>query len=163
MRSAVGEVITALPAIRLAPAADENIVVSAQGLKAARWLKQHFGTPYRISGLLAEHDWAYLKAQHSFKKKKKILLLHESVRVLSLKKYLQAELPQADIQAAGWFMPVEEAGTLDAHLTEEDELAGLVARLQPDVIVADRAMLRALPDYSGTFIDWPHYAVSGAR
>ena len=156
-------VINGLPALRHAHTATENIVVSAQGLRAAKWLQQHFGTPYRADSLLAADDLALLRAQHSLTGTEKILLIHESVRVLSLRRLLQAELPDAQITAASWFMPAEEAGTLDAHLTEEDDLAELVNRLQPDLILADKALLRALPNYQETFIDWPHYAVSGAR
>lgn len=154
---------TGLDAIRRAAIATENIVVSAQGLKAARWLKDRFGTPYRIDSLLADYDWQQLSQRHSFSGKEKILLLHESVRALSLQKKMQSELPNAAISTAGWFMPADELGTPDARLQEEDEFAAFIQRLAPDIIIADRALTRALPDYQGTVIDWPHYAVSGAR
>jgi hypothetical protein len=48
----------------------------------------------------------------------------------------------------------------DIRLRDEAEFGALVQ--QYDVVIADRMLRRAAPQFEGVWIDFPHYAVSGS-
>ena len=49
----------------------------------------------------------------------------------------------------------------DLHLRDEEDYIQLVESGDFDVIYADRCMERMTPEFSGTFVDTVHFAVSG--
>lgn len=66
------------------------------------------------------------------------------------------------IDAATWFL--QENGWKrpdDFQLTGEEQFADAVRRGGYDVVIADKALRRALPEFDGEFWDFPHFAVSG--
>ncbi len=144
-----------------------NLVVSAAGLTAARYLERTFGTPFDIfypfaakelpqaieaSGKLISLDW------------KKILILHEQFHANALRQELRQFLPHSRIVCATWFQQhTKHAEEQDMNFREEDEFQMYAEEQDFDCIFGDRDFLRALPFYHKDFIDTPHFAVSGSR
>ena len=63
---------------------------------------------------------------------------------------------------AGWFRmdgTLKEEG--DRHLDEESDLLKLVRDGAVDTVLGDPLLKRALPGWQGTYLDLPHYPVSG--
>lgn len=144
-----------LKSIRQAGQVTKNIVLSPTGYEAACFLQERFGTPFEpfmsvpvtISGSQSASG--------------KVLVIHQQVLANAIRTYLRT-LGVADITVASWFKLVEEwQEEQDVALREEDQFIDLVHRQQYDVIIGDSYFKRALPDFTGTFIDVPHFAVSG--
>lgn len=145
-----------LGAIRQAAAAEKNLVVSPSGWKAAEYLKRTFGTPYEVGDPLAE---ALLPAGDY--EGLRVLVIHQQVRANALRRLL-LERGAASVTVGTWFLRKPElAQAGDLRLTEEDQLQEAVRQGGYDLILGDRYLLDALPDYRGQWIDVPHFAVSG--
>ena len=68
-----------------------------------------------------------------------------------------------EITAATFFMQKKEwKEPQDFRLSTEDELADAVRTGGYDAIVGDKMFRRALPDFTGEFLEMPHFAVSGS-
>lgn len=147
-----------LEAVKQAGRAQENLVVSPCGLKAAEYLKDTFATPYRIwdplsETLLPDEDYSGKRA----------LVIHQQVRANSVREELLRR-GCAQVTAATWFMQRPElCQPGDLRLQEEDDLAQLLAGETYDLVLADRSMRDVVPDFRGRWIDLPHFAVSGRR
>lgn len=145
-----------LEEIQKASAVSWNLVVSPAALKTAQYLKEKFGTPYEIddpiaADLLPEMDY----------ENKNILVVQQQVIAHALRKELRKRGAK-DVCCAGWFMQKQEiAEPGDVSLKEEDDYINLVNKGNFDVIIADGCMERMTPEFSGKFIDIPHFAVSG--
>lgn len=145
-----------LAAVGQASAAEKNIVVSPAALKTAQFLEEKFGTPYEVGYPLA----AEVLPEMDFSGKK-ILLVQQQVLADSLRKELKKRGAK-EVCTAGWFMMKRELMEAeDVLLKEEDDYTELVEKGGFDVIIADGCMERMTPDFAGTFIDVPHFAVSG--
>lgn len=146
-----------LDEIRRAGSVSENLVVSVSGLEAAKYLKKTFGTPYTVDCPLAEDVLSDGLAGN------RILIVHEQVMADSLRRRIRRSLGEsASVACASFFMMktgLTEKG--DAHLKEEGDFRELVLDGDFDVIFADDSLSELIPDYRGTFISLPHFAVSG--
>lgn len=149
--------------VRKASEVDVNIVVSPSGVKAAKWLEDKFGTPYEVKyPVLEEHQQAFV-AKVKAHSPRKVLIVHQQFFGNAMRDAIRAELPEAEVNVATWFMLKEayaEAG--DVKMIEESELLTLASEGGYDMVIADPLMKRALPGYEGRFLDLPHYTVSGA-
>lgn len=135
-----------------------NLVVSPAGLKAAKFLKETFGTPYecRYFGL----DAAIYGDDNLFAGKN-VLIIHQQVAANAMAEEA-AEAGAAYVTTASWFMDVPELhrdGCI--ALKEEDDLRELADNDNFDLIVGDVYFRRALPHFHGQYLDFPHFAVSG--
>lgn len=133
--------------------AEKNIVVSPAGIKGAQYLKETFGTPYEMTFPVLPKSIRGLGSLEG----KRVLVVHQQVLAEEIRK----ALPKADVTVATWFMAHE---TLvhpgDVVLLEEDDFIEL-AMAQYDVIIGDGFLRRAIPAYTGMFVDVPHFALSG--
>ncbi len=143
-----------LDQVRQAGRAAANLVISYAGLRAARALRERFGTPYRIDDPLAR---AMTFAREDIAGKK-VLVVHQQVRAQVLGEVLE-QLGAETVTRATWFGTDPEIGTC-IWLREEKEFTAL-AMDGYDVIVADEALRALIPAYRGTFYRMPHFAVSG--
>lgn len=139
--------------------ADMNIVVSPAGLKAAKYLQKTLGTPYekRYFGL------SRVVPDNSIFAGKNVLIVHQQVAAHAMKA-LAEEAGAAYVTTATWFMtektePLEN----DILLREEDEFCELADNDNFDIILGDAYFQKALPHFQGTYVDFPHFAVSGRR
>lgn len=72
------------------------------------------------------------------------------------------EAGAAYVTTASWFMGLPEPqGTDCVRLREEDDLRRLADNDQFDIILGDAYFRRALPNFHGQYVDFPHFAVSG--
>lgn len=145
-----------LDAVLQASEAEYNLVVAPSGLKAARYLKKKFGTPYEIDLPLAE---AWLPDADY--ENEKILVVHQQVEAAALRRALRGR-GACEVIAASWFLMDEElteAG--DVRLSEEENLISLVQSGGFDRIIADPAHWSMIPDFSGAKCDLPQFSVSG--
>lgn len=149
-----------LDAVVKASACEKNLVVSPAGLKAAKYLEKTFGIPYE-TGYPAADDFIPEMDYTD----KKILIVHQQVMANALRDEIRKRVDEnskTEITAAGWFSvkkELKEEG--DISLKEEDEYIELIENGNWDIIFADKCMARMTPKFGGTFIDTPHFAVSG--
>lgn len=140
-----------------AGAVSKNIVVSPTGVKAARYLEKTFGTPYEMQYFgLAEAfpqvaSWAG----------KKILIIHQQTAANALRQYITSCV-SADVTVASWFTLLkDQRQDGDVLLKEEDDWIQLADGDAYDIIVGDAYFKKALRHFTGEYIDFPHFAVSG--
>lgn len=141
---------------------EKNIAVSAAGIRAARYLKERFGTPYEAYDPLAGE--ALSKAVSNIETElggKKILIIHQQVRANTLRNIIRA-CTEAEIDTATWFIldsEIKEPG--DIRIAEEEDFFNLIRNGGYDIIIADGSFRRAAKSFTGRFIEMPHFAVSG--
>lgn len=141
---------------RLAGEAERNIALSPAGLTAAKWLQAQFGTPYECHYMdvtpLAERIAAETGPEDH------ILIVHQSVAARTLRKALE-ERGRQQVTTATWFQPFPG----DVPLKEEEDFIRLVRSQAFRVVAADKNLWQAIGGFTGTLVDFPHYAVSGRR
>lgn len=137
--------------------AEKNIALSPAGLKAAQWLQKTFGTSYECRYFGLESLVEQIQAVQA----KNILVIHQQVGANTLRNILK-ETTAATITVATWFLR-DEAYCCDGdiQLREEDDLCSLADNDDFDIIIGDAYFKKALPHFTGTFVDFPHFAVSG--
>ena len=152
-----------LDEIRRASECSVIMVVSPAALKTAKLLKERFGTPYVIIPLLPCR--VLEQCDETGIGGKDILIVHQQFAANHLREtlYPQEEdyLPwPGQIDCATWFQfDPAYAKENDFHIRTEQELRQAAQRY--DLIIADGMLRRAVPDYRGEWINWPHAAVSG--
>lgn len=145
--------------VRAAGRAERNLVVAPSGLKAARYLKKRFGTPYSW-GLPQDPDVAvFAQAAEAAAGAQRILIVHQQAAANALRNRLREETGAA-ITCATWFMQKREAKeTGDFVLRDEDHFLAVLDDY--DVLIGDPSFAKALRHWEGTFVPMSHFAVSG--
>lgn len=147
-----------LDEVRKASAAEKNLVVSPAGVRTAEYLQQAFGTPWEV--------WSpplnpALQEKLRTLSARKILVVHQQFTANAVRREIRKN-SSVEIVAASWFMmldPWKEAN--DVQLTDEAQFAELVQQGGFDAVIGDLKLKRVLRNFSGEFIDLPHFAVSG--
>ena len=146
-----------LGAVKKVSNVERHIVVSPAALEAAKYLERTYGTPYEVGYPLVDElifDMDYHR--------KKVLIVHQQVIGSAIREEILKKAPDAQITVASWFMVKPELRKDgDLHLRDEEDYIQLVESGDFDVIYADRCMERMTPEFSGTFVDAVHFAVSG--
>ena len=150
-----------LDEIRRASECESIQVVSPSGLKTAKLLKERFGIPYVILSILPDEMLSVSDRIGD----KRILIIHQQYAANHLRDLLYPmddfEPWPEQIDCATWFhFDKSLAKENDFRIRSEAELREAVK--QYDLIIADKAFRRAVPDYTGEWFDFPHYAVSGS-
>ncbi len=142
-----------LEQFRQVASAEKLFVLSPAGLPAARFLHEKFGTPYACLAPINLPDLSQVAGT-------KALVIHQQFRANAARAALEARGIAADV--ATWFtLDAEFATPSDFRLTEEEQLSDAVTAKGYDLIIADRALKRLVPQFTGTWIDFPHFALSG--
>jgi hypothetical protein len=161
---------SSLDDIERSPEAQVNLVVSASGLPLAAYFLNRYGIPY-VSGiplgekasrrLLARLSGAKDPGKATKKSDKKVLIIHDQVIAGALRDCLSADYGLDQVTTAtpfGFFPGIAEEGDLNPG--SEAEFAALLNR-DFDFIFADPLFKELLKSgFTGTFIDFPHVAVS---
>lgn len=162
-----------------------NLVVSPSGLKAARLLKEKFGTPY-VAGfpLNGTEEALRMNIEQSIRRKRgdpgnvyaydgckydndgggeSVLIIGQQVMANAVRESLRSKKSFGAIDVATWFMLDQEiAERFDVSLKEEDDLERLIQDRGYKYVVGDPLFKRAISDCERMFyVDMPHYAVSG--
>lgn len=148
-----------LERIRRASQAERNLVIAPAGLKAAKYLQKIFGTPYDAAFPLLPGELVHRAGELAGKR---VLVIHQQIAANSLRTALERAAPGAKIDVATWFLleePLKRAA--DFRLTDEEQFSEAVGEGGYDVVIGDKTLRRALPDFSGEFWDFPHFALSG--
>lgn len=145
----------------------ERIMVPAPaGLAAAKYLEKTFGIPYFTGypmginhDLLRDVQLLLVPTTPL-----KILIIQQQYAANALRTFLQGELPNATI-VCGTFFHADKGIALqgDKCFREEAEFRSYVQDYQFNAIVGDKLLKRALPEYEGFWVDYPHFAVSGKK
>ena len=147
-----------------AAAMERNLVVSPAGLAAARYLEKTFQIPYTIGNPLMP-DWLASQgesAASTLAAGHRVLIIHQQITANALRETIRTAYPQLKITCATWFQQHTSLQlTGDQRFHEEDDLIAAVTSLAPDVIIADPLFARALQNYTGRWLPFPHFAVSG--
>lgn len=149
--------------IRAASSVEKNLVIAPSGLKAARYLKEQFGTPYEVDYPVAADLLREKLSEQGLGMEalqgKKILIMHQQVLANAIRRELEG---MADCTVATWFMLKRKLKSeKDIHLTEEDQFTELIAKENYDVIIGDNILRNAVSDFQGIYVNMPHFAVSG--
>ena len=146
-----------LGAVKKVSNVERHIVVSPAALEAAKYLERTYGTPYEVGYPLVD-ELIFDMDYHG----KKVLIVHQQVIGSAIREEILKKSPDAQITVASWFMVKPELRKDgDLHLRDEEDYIQLVESGDFDVIYADRCMERMTPEFSGTFVDTVHFAVSG--
>jgi len=142
-----------------------NIVLSPAGLGAARELEKSFGTPWIMTcppDLVEEwKKWAEKEENFQSLCHKKILIVHQQALANTLRCQVLSQV-EADVTVGSWFMmDRDHMETGDLRFREEGDWIRHISSSAYDVIIADPLFRRAVPAYTGRWIDLPHFAVSG--
>ena len=146
-----------LGAVKKVSNVERHIVVSPAALEAAKYLERTYGTPYEVGYPLVD-ELIFDMDYHG----KKVLIVHQQVIGFAIREEILKKAPDTQITVASWFMVKPELRKDgDLHLRDEEDYIQLVESGDFDVIYADRCMERMTPEFSGTFVDTVHFAVSG--
>ena len=147
-----------LDAVELAGTVSQNIVVSPAALKAARYLKETFGTPYETAFPLLSREF---RNTLSTLAGKRVLVIHQQVLANEIRKELRNS-GASDVVCGTWFLQDPEiAEANDVHFDTEHEFIDFVTDGAFDAVIADPMFRRALKEFRGEFIGCEHFAVSG--
>ncbi|MCR5584206.1 MAG: nitrogenase component 1 [Lachnospiraceae bacterium] len=148
-----------LKEIERAGCVKRNLVVSPAGLKAARKLKERFGTPYSMGFPFfkkAEKE-AFLKAAG-----KKTLVIHQQAAANEIRKMLTEADETSKVTCATWFKADKDfSSDKDLRFETEEQFRDYVLNGDFDAIIGDPLFKRAIKEFKGIYIDAAHYAVSG--
>lgn len=145
-------------AIKKAGRVKKNIVIAPSGLKAAKYLKKTFGTPYECAYPILDQS---LKEQVANMQGKKILVIQQQVMANAIREEILKKAA-ADVTVASWFMLKKEGKQpQDVSLKTEQGFADYVREQNFDVIIGDAILARACREFKGSFIPCTHFAVSG--
>lgn len=137
--------------------ASRNIVISPAGVKSAQYLQEAFGTPYEMRYFGLERvlpDGIDLADAN-------ILVVHQQAAANAMRNLLE-QRGAGKVTAASWFMKLwAYCRETDVQLKEEDDFCRLADTDAFDIILGDMYFRKALPHFKGTYIDFPHFAVSG--
>ena len=136
-----------------------NLVVSPAGLKAARYLKERFETPYTFGFpfFSEEEKSGFLKAAG-----KKVLVIHQQAAACEIRKLLKEIDEKSDVTCATWFKADREfASEKDLRFETEEQFRNYVLNGGFDAVIGDPLLKRAVKEFKGNYIDAAHYAVSG--
>ena len=156
-----------LDALKRSGLAERNYVVSPAGIAAAKFLKDHFQTPYEVSFpadpmMILEENPAY-EAAH-FDAASRILVVHQQVLANAIRSHLEEAGAAEKIVCASWFdQKPELLEEGDVRLREEDDFTDLIQGGRWDLIIADPVLRPMAGTYDGRWIDAYHFAVSGQR
>ena len=153
---------TGLDEVRNAGKAKKNLVVSAAGLKAAKYLEEKFGTPYEVGyPFIPEQVIEDVQNASTPGDSGKTLILQSQFAANELRSALGEG---ADADCATFFMfDKNYAKDGDRRLAGEDELWELVSDNSYDTVIADDDIKRLLDaaGFTGRFISFPQFAISG--
>ncbi|MBQ8978510.1 MAG: hypothetical protein IJ080_01970 [Oscillospiraceae bacterium] len=117
-------------------------VVSPSGTAAAEYMKDRFGIPY---------DVGYPFDLPDVNPSGKVLVIHQQFAANALR-----ERTGGDVASPFMMLP-DHMRDGDRKLRDEDDLRETV--IGYDTVIADETYRRAVPDFSGKWIDFPHRAV----
>ncbi len=144
-----------LAELRRASSAEKNLVVAPAGVKAAQWLKETFGTPFELRCPLVPDS---LKREYPFRK---ILVVHQQFQANALRAWIEKN-SSAEVDVSSWFRMEDSVKRENDFASNGEEMfAEAVRQRNYDCVVADRKFKRVLRGFSGTFVEFPHFAVSG--
>ncbi|MDO4490057.1 MAG: nitrogenase component 1 [Lachnospiraceae bacterium] len=153
-----------LERVKTAGKARKNLVAAPSGVAAARYLEKRFGTPYEIWDPLAEEILEGLLRQLPQGENcqgKNILIVSQQVSAVTMRKLL-LEKGAGQVCVATWFMKLPEISREgDLRLTGEKQFTEAVYQGDYDWIMADPELKNLVQQYTGSWLDLPHFAVSG--
>ena len=151
----------------------KNLVVSPAGLKAAKYLEEKFNIPYEVAfpfipeKIMEEvKEEAKKKVNETNAATSRVLIIHTQFAANELRKTIikNSNMDEDKIDCASFFMQADEyTAPGDFHLSGEDELWEVAQSGKYDVVIADGDMenLFRAAGFEGTFINYPHFAISG--
>ena len=146
--------------VKNAAAAEMNIVCSAAAIKAAEYLKEKFGTPYEIEYPRSCLPEEIVQKADNFADKN-VLVIHNQTAADAVRKLITEKSGKCHCTSATFLMQKKELlQQSDFFLADESDLCDNVGD-NYDVVIADKALRRVMKNFSGEFIDFPHFGLSG--
>ena len=156
----LGIIGATLDDVKNAAAAEMNIVCSAAAIKAAEYLKEKFGTPYEIEYPRSCLPEEIVQKADNFTDKN-VLVIHNQTAADAVRKLITEKSGKCHCTSATFFMQKKELSQQsDFFLADESDLCDNVGD-NYDVVTADKTLRRVMKNFSGEFIDFPHFGLSG--
>lgn len=144
-----------LDAYRNAASAEHAFVIAPDAIPAAIFLRDSFGVPFSVTAPALP---APLTERLHTLQASRILVIHQQFAANAVRNLLHNK--QVDV--ASWFNILPEYSSPDDfRLTDEEDFATRVADGHYDAIIGDERLRHALPEYTGEWVDFPHFALSG--
>ena len=156
-----------LDAIQNASCCEKNIVTAPDGLEAAEYLSEKFGTPcevlYPYLPAKLKNELEEWKKSSGKEGKKKILVIHQQFAANAVRNELEKEGNDWEVKVGTFFKYLPEYGRKeDISFAGEDDLLSELENGSYDLLVADGKFRKFLKRDSKTkFIPFTHFAVSG--
>jgi hypothetical protein len=91
---------------------------------------------------------------------KKVLVVHQNFAAAEVKKLILEKSSTAEVFCGSFFYALNK--DVDHKFASESDFRTLFENNQFDVVIADNAFKRIVQDiFTGVWIDYPHFAVSG--
>ena len=150
-----------LEEIRRISECERVIAAAPSAIKTAKMLQERFGLPYEIKAVVPDGT----AEQFGNISGKKILIVHQQFAANELRDRLMQTVKSDEnapqIDCATWFyFDRKTAQENDFRIRSEADLQEAAQRY--DIIAGDRMFRRAVRGFSGRWIDFAHYAVSGS-
>lgn len=132
-----------------------SVAVSPAGIKAAKYMQDKCGIPYKIASPIAS------AVQNNFTQSvNRALVIHQQCLAISVRSMLAPYCKQIDI---GTFFDYDKdiAEEGDQYIAGEDEFIRFIANGHYDIIAGDPLLRRAVSKCCAKWIALPHWAVSG--
>ncbi|MBR4199944.1 MAG: hypothetical protein IKQ91_01540 [Oscillospiraceae bacterium] len=133
---------------------EKILVISPSGIKAAEYMQEKFDVSFETGYPVLPED---IIQRTKFLSGKHVLIVHQQFAANALRNIIT----NCDATCATWFM-LDPRYALKDDFTIRDETTFREAVQSYDVVIADKMFRRAARGFSGEWIDFPHYAVSGA-
>lgn len=145
---------SAIDDIRRAGECERLLVISPSGIRAAEYLNKRFGAPYEVGFPCLPRD---VKAKAASLHGKRVLIINQQFAANALREFM----PDCQADCATWFMfDKRYSREGDIKIKDESALNEKITSGNYDVIFADADLKRAVRNFDGEFVDFPHYAVS---
>lgn len=144
------------------PKREELLVIAPSGLALAKYCAQNFGTPYKLGFPLEILKDNLLNFESQCLKAERFLIIHQHILAASLREKIKALNPKAKVTLGSFFMTVKELfKEEDQKFSDEDSFKTFLETKSFDLIIADQALKRVVPNLKTPWIDLPHLALSG--
>lgn len=138
---------------------EEVMVIAPGGVKAAEYLRETFGTKIRY-GFVGIPQEVRREAEN-LPAGSRVLVIHQQLAADAVRQLVPTG---CEVMCASWFMMNETLRAWrdgDTHIGGEDDFRELAENGGFDVIFADNRLRRAAKGFTGQWVDFPHFAVSG--
>ncbi len=144
--------------VKNAASAEKNLVLAPAAVKTAKYLEEKFGTPWEVWTPAFAPDF---REQLSALEGRKVLVIHQQFMANAVRDFINANTSSRAVSGSFFMMLPDWKQEGDLSFAGEEAFTDAVEQGGFDTVIGDLKLKRPLRNFKGTFIDLPHFAVSG--